>query len=156
MPKKLFPTHRSTQHKWMNPQNIFTFALSVASFFVSQLGLRGTENASCLGHLKTKCRMLQSVMHLAQMDTQIKSCLCKTDAHQCFESVQSLHISVFCWISPPPPSPPPPPPQSVPVRPNSVMSRLEWRWPILDSVMGVRIVQHVQETHNTFRQKDYY
>lgn len=26
-----------------------------------------------------------------------------------------------------PPLPPSPPPQSVPVRPNSVMSRLEWR-----------------------------
>ena len=42
--------------------------------------------------------------------------------------------------------------QSVPIRPNSVMSRVERRWPILDSVMGDRIIQHPEETCNIFRQ----
>lgn len=54
------------------------------------------ENASCLGPLKN-VRLLLSAVHLAQMDSQIQNFLCKSDAQQCFESAQALHISVLCF-----------------------------------------------------------
>lgn len=97
-----------------------------------------------LGASENNLRMLLSEMHLVQMDRQIKGFLCKTDGQQHFYSIFLCFTESRC--------PSLSPLQSVHIRPHSVMSRVEQRWPSLDSVMSDRIIQHLEETCSIFRQ----
>lgn len=108
---------------------------------------RTVRGASCSGASGNEERMLLSEMQLAQMDRQIKG---NWWTITFWKSPVTWYFCVvgLKLIAPPPTSPL----QSAQIRPNSVTSCVERRWPILDSAMSDRLVQHLEQTCGTFRQ----
>lgn len=123
-----------------------TFGLVHHVFFSPVPEVQKRRKCLLPGASRNNLKMLLLAVHLAQMDTHIKSFLCKSDAQPHFESAQSLHISAFCWMLRPSS-----PLQSVPIRHYVVICRLEHRGPILGSLMNDRIIQHLEDTCNIFR-----
>lgn len=81
--------------------NMFGF-LSDVLFFSWVREVQKRRKCLLPGASENNLKMLLLAVRLAQMDTQIKSFLCKTDAQQHFESAKSLHI-FYILLNPPVP-----------------------------------------------------